>query len=154
MSLNNQNHYTYIDNKTVPIVFIHGVGLDRNMWLPQINYFKNYSTLTYDLLGHGDSKDPEGKISLSLFADQLLQIINHIKLEKIAGFRPETGRYKWITDGSARIWLGRVFPNAMMFPVRIKSDTNFGGLFVHLISAEQVFNVESTKFKCSYNKKK
>jgi len=44
--------------------------------------FKNHNVLIYDLLGHGDSKDPEGEISLNLFADQLLQIINHIKLEK------------------------------------------------------------------------
>ena len=48
MSLNNQNYYTFINNKTIPIVFIHGVGLDRNMWSPQINFFRKYSTLTYD----------------------------------------------------------------------------------------------------------
>ena len=39
----NQNYYTYKNNKTTPIVFIHGVGLNRKMWSPQINYFKNYS---------------------------------------------------------------------------------------------------------------
>ena len=48
-----------------------------------VSLFKNHNVLIYDLLGHGDSKDPEGEISLSLFADQLLQIIKHIKLEKI-----------------------------------------------------------------------
>ena len=76
------------------------------------------------------------------------------KLEKIAGFRPKTERYKWMKDGSARVWLGRVFPNAMMFPVRIEADTNFGGLFVHLISAEQIFKGKRTKIQGSYNKKK
>jgi len=64
LNLNNQNHYTYIDNKTVPIVFIHGVGLDSNMWSPQINYFKNHSILTYDLLGHG--KTPYKKESIEM----------------------------------------------------------------------------------------
>ena len=101
----------------------------------------------------------ENQVKMALTRDQYStyhgpSLRCHIKLEKIAGFRPETGRYKWITDGSARIWLGRVFPNAMMFPVRIEADTNFGGLFVHLISAEQVFQGESTKIKSSYNKKK
>ena len=40
----NQNYYTYINNNTVPLLFIHGVGLDQKMWEPQTNYFKNYST--------------------------------------------------------------------------------------------------------------
>ena len=49
----NQNYYSFIDNNTIPLVFIHGVGLDHQMWEPQANYFKEYSTITYDLLGHG-----------------------------------------------------------------------------------------------------
>ena len=64
------------------IVFIHGLGLNQDVWSWQVSLFKNHNVLIYDLLGHGDSKDPEGEISLNLFADQLLQIINHIKLEK------------------------------------------------------------------------
>jgi len=62
LSLNNQNHYTYINNKTVPIVFIHGVGLDSKMWAPQISYFKDYSTITYDLLGHGKTPFKKEKL--------------------------------------------------------------------------------------------
>ena len=40
-------------NEKNPIVFIHGVGLTKEIWYPQIDFFKNYNTLTYDLLGHG-----------------------------------------------------------------------------------------------------
>lgn len=40
-------------NKDNPIVFMHGVGLNNEIWKPQINFFKEYNTLTYDLLGHG-----------------------------------------------------------------------------------------------------
>ena len=40
-------------NEKSPIVFIHGVGLTKEIWEPQINFFKDYNTLTYDLLGHG-----------------------------------------------------------------------------------------------------
>ncbi|MDA9210059.1 alpha/beta hydrolase, partial [bacterium] len=39
-----------------PIVFIHGVGLTHEIWQPQLDFFKNYSTLSYDILGHGKSK--------------------------------------------------------------------------------------------------
>ena len=38
-------------NEKNPIVFIHGVGLTKEIWEPQINFFKDYNTLTYDLLG-------------------------------------------------------------------------------------------------------
>ena len=40
------------DQKT-PIVFIHGVGLNHEIWEPQVDFFKNYTTLSYDILGHG-----------------------------------------------------------------------------------------------------
>ena len=36
-----------IDEKD-PIVFIHGVGLTKEIWEPQINFFKNNNILTYD----------------------------------------------------------------------------------------------------------
>ena len=41
----NQNYYSFNDNNTVPIVFIHGVGLDHQMWEPQIITLKKYSTI-------------------------------------------------------------------------------------------------------------
>ena len=80
--------YFFKNPKFKTIVFIHGLGLNQDVWSWQVSLFKNYNVLIYDLLGHGDSKDPEGEISLSMFADQLLQIINHIKLEKfiLVGF--------------------------------------------------------------------
>ena len=37
-------------NEKNTIVFIHGVGLTKEIWYPQINFFKTYNTLTYDLL--------------------------------------------------------------------------------------------------------
>ena len=49
----NQNHYIYIKKDSIPLVFIHGVGLDHQMWKPQIENLNEFSTITYDLLGHG-----------------------------------------------------------------------------------------------------
>ena len=80
--------YFFKNPKFKTIVFIHGLGLNQDVWSWQVSLFKNHNVLIYDLLGHGDSKDPEGEISLSMFSDLLLQIINHIKLEKfiLVGF--------------------------------------------------------------------
>ena len=49
----------------------------------QTNYFNKYSTLTYDLLGHGKTQCNKDKLSLRDFSDQLLEILDYLKIEKI-----------------------------------------------------------------------
>ena len=48
----NGTYYNYNKKKDVPIIFIHGVGLNNKIWEPQIDSFEN-SVITYDILGHG-----------------------------------------------------------------------------------------------------
>ena len=86
MSLNfdpNQNCYLFNKKDSVPLVFIHGVGLDHQMWNYQVNYFNEYSTLTYDLLGHGKTPWSKDKLTLKDFSNQLLELLDHLKIEKI-----------------------------------------------------------------------
>ena len=42
--------------KDIPIVFVHGVGLDHKSWQYLLKDFSSRATLTYDLLGHGQTK--------------------------------------------------------------------------------------------------
>ena len=79
----NQNYYSFNKKNSVPIVFIHGVGLDHQMWDYQINYFNEYSTLTYDLLGHGKTPCDKDKLNLKDFSNQLLEILDYLEIEKI-----------------------------------------------------------------------
>ena len=79
----NQNYYSFNDNNTVPIVFIHGVGLNLNMWEPQINFLKDHSTLSYDLLGHGKTPYNKDTVTLNNFSNQLLSLLNFLKIQKI-----------------------------------------------------------------------
>jgi pimeloyl-ACP methyl ester carboxylesterase len=78
-----QNHYVYIKKDTTPLIFIHGVGLDHQMWDPQINSLKEFSTITYDLLGHGKTPYKKEKLSLNDFSNQLIEILEHLKIDKI-----------------------------------------------------------------------
>ena len=76
----------YIFNKkeqSIPIVFIHGVGLTYEIWQPQLNFFKNYSNLSYDILGHGKSSLTKQNISFNDFSEQLINLIDELKIEKI-----------------------------------------------------------------------
>ena len=66
-----------------PIVFIHGVGLSKEIWEPQINFFKNYNTLTYDLLGHGKTPLKKSKVSLEDFCKQLVRLVTELNFNKI-----------------------------------------------------------------------
>ena len=70
-------------NEKNPIIFIHGVGLTKEIWEPQINFFKDYNTLTYDLLGHGNTPLNKSQLSFEDFSDQLLSLINELNFNKI-----------------------------------------------------------------------
>ena len=79
----NQNYYFFNKKDSIPIVFIHGVGLNHQMWDNQVNYLNEFSILTYDLLGHGKTPCNKDKLSLKDFSYQLLRILDYLKIEKI-----------------------------------------------------------------------
>ena len=70
-------------NEKKPIVFIHGVGLTKEIWEPQINFFKDYNTLTYDLLGHGKTPLKKSKANIDDFSKQLSRLIKELNFKKI-----------------------------------------------------------------------
>jgi len=79
----NQNYYSFIDNNTEPLVFVHGVGLDHKMWDSQIASLNSYSTITYDLLGHGKTPYNKEKVTLNDFSNQLDYLLKFLKIDKI-----------------------------------------------------------------------
>ena len=76
--------YVYNNKEqSIPIVFIHGVGLTYEIWQPQLDFFKDYSNLSYDILGHGKSSLTKQNINFDDFSEQLIELINELKIEKI-----------------------------------------------------------------------
>ena len=76
----------YLLNKKdqkVPLVFVHGVGLTHEIWKPQIDYFKDYTALSYDILGHGKTPLKKTNISFDDFSEQLIKLINELNFKKI-----------------------------------------------------------------------
>ena len=78
----NENYYSFVDNNTTPLVFIHGVGLNHQMWKPQVNALKERSIITYDLLGHGKTPFYKDTITLNDFSNQLLSLLEFLKVDK------------------------------------------------------------------------
>ena len=72
-----------------PVVLIHGVGLNKEMWGGQVvGLAPHYRVITYDMLGHGASPRPENGTPLLGYADQLLELIDHLQLPRatVIGF--------------------------------------------------------------------
>ena len=74
--------YLLNQKKDIPIVFIHGVGLNHTIWEPQIDTFDN-SVLAYDILGHGKTPLNKDNISFDDFSNQLINLIDELKIKKI-----------------------------------------------------------------------
>ena len=54
---NNDTYFEHnLDSSQIANIFIHGVGLDNTMWLPQKKYFNGKSLVFYDLINHGKTK--------------------------------------------------------------------------------------------------
>ena len=78
-----QNTFYVLDKKNdVPLVFIHGVGLNHKIWEPQENVFKN-TFLAYDILGHGKTPLNKKNITFDDFSNQLINLINELNIKKI-----------------------------------------------------------------------
>ena len=66
-------------------VFLHGLGLDRHLWDGLTPHFADaYRVVRYDLTGHGDTPAPAGDLSLASFADQLLELLDHLGVGRAA----------------------------------------------------------------------
>jgi len=80
----NQVTYYELNNHSagIPTIFIHGVGLDNTMWLPQKKYFQNDKVVFYDLLNHGKSKKGFKELKFENFNNQLIQLIKFLNIKK------------------------------------------------------------------------
>lgn len=65
-----------------PVVLIHGVGLNKEMWGGQIvGLSTDYRVIAYDMLGHGASPRPAPDTGLPGYAEQLLELLDHLGIE-------------------------------------------------------------------------
>lgn len=71
------------------IVLIHGLGMNRTMWQWQVPaLFDEFTVVTYDLLGHGQSEAPPENLTLRELSEQLHGLCEALALEAygLAGF--------------------------------------------------------------------
>ncbi|MDH2433406.1 alpha/beta fold hydrolase [Pokkaliibacter sp. MBI-7] len=72
-----------------PVVLIHGVGLNKEMWGGQfVGLAPRYQVIAYDMLGHGASQPPASDATLASYAAQLAELLDHLQLAQatVIGF--------------------------------------------------------------------
>jgi len=71
-----------IKGKGQNLVLIHGAGDNLNMWYHQVPVFsKSYRVITYDVRGSGETESPEGEYSISLFSEDVYELMKAIGVE-------------------------------------------------------------------------
>jgi 3-oxoadipate enol-lactonase len=86
-------YYTDVGKaESPPVVFIHGFPFSSEMWKGQTQMLqdnkKNLRIITYDLRGHGQSDVGDGQYTIELFVDDLIALLDYLKITKtiLCGF--------------------------------------------------------------------
>ena len=75
--------YNDAGSSVIPIIFIHGFPFDKSTWNPQIDYLKNTNrVISYDNRGFGKSEKGGDDLSINLFADDLINLMDSLKIKK------------------------------------------------------------------------
>jgi pimeloyl-ACP methyl ester carboxylesterase len=75
----------YDDQGSGPaVLLIHGFPLCRKMWRPQFNTIPKagFRLIAPDLRGFGESDVPNGPYSIDLFADDIVELLDHLELDR------------------------------------------------------------------------
>jgi 3-oxoadipate enol-lactonase len=71
------------------LVFIHGLGWDHRLWLASLaRYERGFRVILGDTRGHGQSDKPPGPYSIAQFADDWIQALDALSVERaiVVGF--------------------------------------------------------------------
>lgn len=67
-----------------PVVLVHGHPFDRSMWAPQVERLsERYRVIVPDLRGYGESTVVPGTTPLSVFADDLVALLDRLELDRV-----------------------------------------------------------------------
>lgn len=78
----------------LPVVFLHGFPLNRTIWHPLIPLLKEQARLILpDLRGFGESPVTDGVYSMRLLAEDVLQLLNRLEMERVTLVGHSMGGY-------------------------------------------------------------
>lgn len=67
----------------IPLILIHGMTFDHQMWNPQIEILKDkYRVIAYDIRGHGKSGVGDGQYTYKLFVSDLIALMDYLQIKQ------------------------------------------------------------------------
>lgn len=110
---------SYTDNgpdESPVIIFIHGFPLNKTTWDNQVDAMKeDYRVISYDIRGHGDSETGNEDFSIQLFVNDLINLMDTLKIAKASLCGLSMGGY---------IALNAIENHPERFDALVLSDTN------------------------------
>lgn len=98
------------------VIFIHGFPLNKSMWNKQVEVLKeDYRVIAYDIRGHGDSDTGTENFSIRLFENDLIRLMDKLKIDKASLCGLSMGGY---------IALNAIVYNPERFDSLVLSDTS------------------------------
>jgi 3-oxoadipate enol-lactonase len=78
-------NYVFDDfKKEQTIVFSNSLGTDLTMWDKQVELLgAEFNILRYDTRGHGKSEAPEGEYSIEMLGNDVVELLDFLKIEKV-----------------------------------------------------------------------
>lgn len=99
------NHFARAGKPTV--VFSSSLGTTSAMWAAQIEALcEDYSVVSYDMRGHGQSEVPNGSYSIDRLGMDVIDLIDHLNLEQVFFCGLSIG-------GMIGQWLGARYPKRL-----------------------------------------
>lgn len=75
--------YDDVGEGNIPIIFLHGYPFDKSMWQGQLDFLKSaYRLIACDIRGFGKSTDEESPLSIDLFAEDLIGLMDKLDIDK------------------------------------------------------------------------
>ena len=125
-----------LDGVGDPVVLIHGVGLDQQMWVAQAEALTpRFKVLRYDLHGHGQSDPLHGEAGLSNFVTQLEALLNSLEISQCAVIGFSLGAL--VARGFARAYPQRISRLVLMNGVYQRSQEQREAILSRLETAQQ-----------------
>jgi len=75
--------YDDFGHSAIPIILIHGFPFNKASWQPQIDFLQQTKrVIAYDIRGFGNSTASNDEVSMEIFADDLIKLMDGLKIEK------------------------------------------------------------------------
>jgi len=78
----------------LPLVLLHGFPFSGAMWAPQLEGLsERRDVVAPDIRGHGRSDPGDGQVTIELFVDDLLRVLDHLRIGPVVGCGLSMGGY-------------------------------------------------------------